>query len=82
MGSHQYTTSSNSTTLESNKSVLKYGNRCVVCGRSAKQGAVLNMDHIKPRARYPHLALDIRNLQPACSNCNTGKGNWDSTDWR
>ena len=64
------------------RAFLKYGNRCVVCGRSAKEGAVLNMDHIKPRARFPHLALDIRNLQPACSDCNTGKGNWDSTDWR
>jgi 5-methylcytosine-specific restriction endonuclease McrA len=40
------------------------------------------MDHIKPRAKYPHLALDIRNLQPMCSDENTGKGNWDSTDWR
>jgi|SoiMethySBSTD1v2_1073268.scaffolds.fasta_scaffold532516_3 5-methylcytosine-specific restriction endonuclease McrA len=64
------------------RAFLKYGNRCVVCGRSAKQGAILNMDHIKPRAKYPHLALDINNLQPACSDCNTGKGNWDSTDWR
>jgi 5-methylcytosine-specific restriction endonuclease McrA len=40
------------------------------------------MDHIKPRARYPHLALDINNLQPACADCHTGKGNWDATDWR
>jgi 5-methylcytosine-specific restriction endonuclease McrA len=40
------------------------------------------MDHIKPRSKYPHLALDINNLQPACADYNTGKGNWDSTDWR
>ena len=64
------------------RAFLKYGNRCVVCGRSARQGAVLNMDHIKPRKTLPHLVLDIRNFQPACSDCNTGKGNWDSTDWR
>jgi hypothetical protein len=24
--------------------------------------------------------IDIRNLQPTFSDCNTGKGNWDSTD--
>ena len=64
------------------RAFLKYGNRCVVCGRSAREGAALNMDHIKPRARFPHLALDIGNLQPACTDCNTGKGNWDTTDWR
>ena len=43
---------------------------------------MLNMDHIKPRARFPHLALDIRNLQPACADCNTGKGNGAQTDWQ
>jgi 5-methylcytosine-specific restriction endonuclease McrA len=64
------------------KAFLKYGNRCVVCGRSAKDGAVLNMDHIKPRKTHPHLALDINNLQPMCSDDNAGKDNWDSTDWR
>jgi hypothetical protein len=26
------------------RAFLKYGNRCVVCGHSAKEGAVLNMD--------------------------------------
>jgi 5-methylcytosine-specific restriction endonuclease McrA len=64
------------------KAFLKYGNRCVVCGRSAKDGAVLNMDHIKPRKTHPHLALDINNLQPMCSDDNAGNDNWDSTDWR
>jgi hypothetical protein len=56
------------------RAFLKDGNRCVVCGRSAREGAVLNMDQ--------HLAPDIRNLQPACADGNTGKGNWDTADWR
>jgi len=34
------------------------------------------------RADELALALDINNLQPMCSDENTGKGNWDSTDWR
>ena len=37
------------------RAFLKYGNRCVVCGRSAREGAVLNMDHIKPRKTHPPL---------------------------
>lgn len=56
--------------------------RCECCGRSPKEGAILNIDHIKPLRKFPHLALDINNLQVLCATCNHGKGSWDSTDWR
>lgn len=52
------------------------------CGATPATGAVMNVDHIKPRKLYPHLALDVDNLQILCSDCNHGKGNWDMTDWR
>lgn len=55
---------------------------CVCCGASRKNGAVLHVDHIKPRYKHPELALDVRNLQVLCSDCNRGKGAWDSTDFR
>jgi HNH endonuclease len=55
---------------------------CEVCGRGRPHGQVLNVDHIKPRRKHPELALDIKNLQVLCGDCNHGKGNWDSTDWR
>jgi 5-methylcytosine-specific restriction endonuclease McrA len=58
------------------------GARCCCCGASAKTGAVVNVDHIKPRRKYPKLALDLNNLQVLCADCNHGKGNWDTTDWR
>lgn len=48
-------------------------NRCMCCGRSVKQGAVLNVDHIKPRRLFPELALEPSNLQVLCSECNKGK---------
>lgn len=60
----------------------KYGTRCACCGASPATGAVMNVDHIKPRKYYPELALDIDNLQVLCGQCNQGKGNWDMTDWR
>lgn len=60
----------------------KYGARCQCCGASAATGAVINVDHIKPRKLFPDLALDIENLQVLCDACNHGKGNWDMTDWR
>jgi len=59
-----------------------YGPRCQCCGATPKTGAVMNVDHIKPRLKYPELALDINNLQILCGVCNHGKGNWDETDWR
>jgi len=55
---------------------------CACCGASPKTGAVMNVDHIKPRRTHPHLALDPENLQVLCADCNHGKGSWDDTDWR
>lgn len=60
----------------------KYGARCQCCGASPATGAVINVDHIKPRKTHPHLALTLDNLQVLCHDCNHGKGNWDTTDWR
>lgn len=63
---------------------LKRGNGCCdLCGRSKREhGVILHVDHIKPRSRFPALALDASNLQVLCEDCNLGKGNRDTTDWR
>jgi 5-methylcytosine-specific restriction endonuclease McrA len=56
---------------------------CCLCGRSNRgHGIILHVDHIKPRSRYPALALTLSNLQVLCEDCNMGKGNRDDTDWR
>jgi hypothetical protein len=60
----------------------RHGAKCGCCGATAATGAVLNVDHIKPRRTHPELALDQNNLQVLCAACNHGKGNWDDTDWR
>jgi 5-methylcytosine-specific restriction endonuclease McrA len=59
-----------------------HGGRCQCCGRGARERAVINVDHIKPRHTHPHLALKLGNLQVLCSGCNRGKGGNDRTDWR
>lgn len=64
------------------EALKKYGPKCMCCGATPATGAVMNVDHIKPRKDWPSLALDISNLQILCHECNHGKGNWDSTDWR
>jgi hypothetical protein len=58
------------------------GGKCQLCGRGRAEGVVLNVDHIKNRRDFPHLAMDLNNLQTLCANCNEGKGNRDDTDWR
>jgi hypothetical protein len=58
------------------------GAKCACCGRTVADGVCMNVDHIKPRKRYPELALDPSNLQVLCNECNHGKGNAFRTDWR
>lgn len=58
------------------------GNRCECCGDTWSIGNPLQVDHIKPRSKYPHLALDPGNAQVLCRACNMGKGAIDCTDWR
>lgn len=62
--------------------IKRYGARCQCCGATPDHGARIHVDHIKPRKAFPHLALDIENLQILCEECNHGKGNWDMSDWR
>ena len=64
------------------QALKKYGAKCQCCGVTPDHGAVMNVDHIKPRKLFPNLALDLNNLQVLCHDCNHGKGNWDMTDWR
>lgn len=55
---------------------------CCLCGLDRNNGAVLHVDHIKPKSLYPELQWDLNNLQILCEDCNLGKSNFDTTDWR
>jgi 5-methylcytosine-specific restriction endonuclease McrA len=62
---------------------LKRRNACCdCCGARGSYSNPLQIDHIKPRSKYPDLQLEISNLQILCRDCNMGKGAWDETDWR
>lgn len=64
------------------QALKKYAGACQCCGVRGGAGTPLHVDHIKPRSRYPELALEITNLQVLCQDCNLGKLAWDQTDWR
>ncbi len=59
--------------------LIKFGRKCMVCFRTNIE---MHVDHIKPISKFPEFALDIQNLQVLCMDCNLGKGNSDSIDWR
>ena len=58
------------------------GAKCECCGATSKDGTTMHVDHIKPRSIYPELALDPKNLQVLCKDCNMGKSNVLEDDWR
>ena len=60
----------------------KQGHRCKKCGIGRVDGAKLQVDHIKPRSKYPELELDEDNLQVLCEECNMGKSNKYEDDYR
>lgn len=64
------------------KVLVKYGATCMCCGASKDDGVRIHVDHIKPRSKFPKLALVEDNLQVLCDVCNQGKSNIDMTDWR
>jgi len=66
----------------------RLGYRCMCCGweptrknRKAKNNYIC-VDHIKPRSKYPELALVPDNLQVLCAECNHGKFNIHHDDFR
>lgn len=60
----------------------RYGRKCQCCGATPESGAIIHVDHIKPRKFFPELALEESNLQVLCNECNHGKGNWNESDFR
>ncbi|MEE3313736.1 MAG: HNH endonuclease [Treponema sp.] len=54
--------------------------KCVACGASAKDGAILHVDHIVPRSKGGCDAMD--NYQTLCQKCNIGKSNRSNRNLR
>ena len=45
------------------RALKTYGAVCQCCGRGATRESPIHVDHIKPRSRFPELALSLSNLQ-------------------
>lgn len=62
--------------------LLIYGNECHQCYEQGSRKKSLHVDHILPKSMYPHLSMDITNLQVLCEECNTQKNNIIFEDYR
>jgi 5-methylcytosine-specific restriction endonuclease McrA len=60
----------------------KHGWFCCLCGHGGSHRNPIQVDHIKPISTHPELSLVQSNLQVLCRDCNLGKGNSDTIDWR
>ena len=60
--------------------IKQKGRVCAECGRKIKRNDDVTVDHIKPRSKYPDLALVIDNLRVLCRSCNSRKGDREFTD--
>jgi hypothetical protein len=54
--------------------IREQGRCCLECGRHVAWDFDLTVDHIKPRSKFPELALDKSNLRVLCRQCNSSKG--------
>lgn len=54
--------------------IQEQGRVCQECGCHISNDYDLTVDHIKPRSKFPELALEKSNLQVLCRRCNSSKG--------
>ena len=61
------------------KEIIKeHGRVCTECNIYIRSNKDVTVDHIRPRSKYPHLALEKQNLRVLCKKCNSSKGASDS----
>ena len=54
--------------------IYEEGRCCASCGVTIAESGDITVDHIRPRSKYPDLALVRDNLQVLCRQCNSQKG--------
>jgi uncharacterized protein (TIGR02646 family) len=52
--------------------------KCAYCECNPTEGGYIEIDHFKPKSRYPEYAFDWDNLLPSCGRCNKAKSDYDT----
>lgn len=53
---------------------------CQICG--LRDPEIMEVDHIKPVRKFPHLKKNVKNLQVLCPNCHARKSNRENGIYR
>ena len=61
-----------------NKVKARDGARCTICGQGEEDGAIIEIDHLRPRSRGGEDVPD--NLRATCRACNRIRGNRAMSD--
>lgn len=70
------------------QTLVRHGHRCQSCGATTQDITIygapvrLVVDHIQPLGKHWELRLDPENVQVLCDECNMGKGDWMTQDFR
>ena len=56
-----------------NQAKIRDNYTCQVCG--LKDLEIMEVDHIKPKSKFPELTLELNNLLTLCPNCHARKTN-------
>lgn len=59
--------------------VIFFGGTCAYCGATPRKNKKLTKDHIVPVSMHGTTTPD--NIIPACSKCNSSKGNREMKEW-
>lgn len=59
-----------------NQIIKEHGNVCRECGKKITDKNDLTIDHILPRSKFLHKALENSNLRVLCRSCNSKKGDF------
>lgn len=60
--------------------IKEEGQVCAECHKRIKNDEDVTVDHIRPRSKYPDLALRRENLRVLCRSCNSAKSDKDMID--
>lgn len=62
-----------------NRFLAEFGECCERCGTTDR--SVLQVHHVKPFSKFPHLAYEYENLDVLCKRCNQELGNSGIVDY-
>jgi len=72
-GSEHHRWTGGCSTYQNKQALIRDNYTCQICGM--RDIEIMEVDHIKPKSKFPELRLDLNNLMTLCPNCHRRKTN-------